>query len=335
MTAPDTDAADRLGAERPAGPRSALLILNPKAGLRARPETLDRLLAVAAHLGWHIDVRETHARGDATRLAADAARAGLPIVLVAGGDGTLNEVVQGLAGTETAVGAIPLGTMNVWVRELGLPLEPAETLRELLLGQVRRIDLGRLNDRYFLLMAGLGFDAAAMHAVEGQPKRRFGPVAVLAAGAVMALGSRGSRLRVRADGRTFATNALLVTIGNTRLWAGADQITHHATAADGLLDVCIFPGRSLLTKLRHLVLVVIGRHDNDPEVEYFQVRELHVAARPALQVQLDGEPVGTTPIRVEVVPGALRVLAGTGLAPALADARREQIEHRTPDLTHS
>jgi YegS/Rv2252/BmrU family lipid kinase len=332
MTAPNAEAADRRDAEPPSAGRLAMLILNPQAGLRARPGTLDRILSAAAHLGWHIDVRETHARGDATRLAADAAHAGLPIVLVAGGDGTLNEVVQGLAGTETAVGAIPLGTMNVWVRELGLPLEPAETLRELLLGQVRRIDLGRVNDRYFLLMAGLGFDAAAMHAVEGQPKRRFGPVAVLAAGAVVALGSRGSRLRVRADGRTFGTNALLVTVGNTRLWAGAVQITHHATAADGLLDVCIFPGRSLLTKLRHLALVVIGRHDHDPEVEYFQVRELHIAARPALPLQVDGEPFGTTPARIQVVPGALRALVGSGLAPALADARREQIRRARPGL---
>jgi diacylglycerol kinase family enzyme len=153
----------------------------------------------------------------------------------------------------------------------------------------------------------------------------------LAAGAVVALGSRGSRLRVRADGRTFGTNALLVTIGNTRLWAGAVQITHHATAADGLLDVCIFPGRSLLTKLRHLALVFIGRHDRDPEVEYFQVRELHIAARPALPLQVDGEPFGTTPARIQVVPGALRVLVGSGLAPALADARREQIRRATSD----
>src|SRR5690348_16119872 len=81
--------------------RTAILILNPKAGLRAREGTVERLLAVAADLGWQIEVVETHARGDATRLAADAARAGLPMVLVAGGDGTLNEVVQGLAGTDT------------------------------------------------------------------------------------------------------------------------------------------------------------------------------------------------------------------------------------------
>jgi YegS/Rv2252/BmrU family lipid kinase len=327
MTALDGEPAVEPRAATIASDRQGLLILNPKAGLRARPGTMDRVLAVAAHLGWHIEVRETDARGDATRLAAEAAARGLPVVLVAGGDGTLNEVIQGLAGTETAVGAIPLGTMNVWVRELGLPMDAAETVHDLLLGQVRRIDLGRVNGRYFLLMAGLGFDAAAMHAVEGQPKQRFGPVAVLAAGALVAFRSHGSRLRVRADGRVFGTNALLLTIGNTRLWAGAVEITNRASAADGLLDVCIFPGRSLLTKLRHALLVFIGRHAEDPEVTYFQTRELQVAARPPLPLQVDGEPVGTTPVTVQIVPGALRVLVGAGLAPALADAPREQLLH--------
>jgi YegS/Rv2252/BmrU family lipid kinase len=300
--------------------RTAILILNPRAGLGARSRAVERVIAVAAELGWRIEVVETTGRGDATRLAAEAARAGHPIVLVAGGDGTINEVIQALAGTATAMGAIPLGTVNVWVRELGLPLDPAETVRELLLGQVRQIDLGRVNGRYFLLMTGLGFDAEAVRAVEGPVKRRFGPLAFFAAGAVAALWMRGSRLRVRADGRTFETDAVLVTIGNTRLWAGAVQITHRATAADGLLDVCIFPGHSLLTRLRHLLLVFIRRHEDDPEVTYLQVRELLVAARPSLPLHVDGEPLGTTPARVEVVPGALRVLVGDGSAPALADA---------------
>jgi YegS/Rv2252/BmrU family lipid kinase len=305
--------------------RSAWLIINPQAGHGGRSGAVEQIVQAGAELGWQIEVVETQSKGDATRIAAEAAQAGLPVVLVAGGDGTINEVIQGLAGSDTALGAIPLGTMNVWVRELGLSLDPTQTLRELLRGQVRRIDLGRANDRYFLLMAGLGFDAHAMLAVQGQTKRRFGPFAILAAGAVAALKMRGSRLRVRADGRTFSTDAVLVTIGNTRLWAGAVEITHHATAADGLLDVCIFPGRSLLTRLRHLLLVVIGRHDDDPEVMYFQARELHVAARPTLPLQLDGDPFGSTPLRVEVVPEALRVLVGSGTASALVGARHEAL----------
>jgi diacylglycerol kinase family enzyme len=164
-----------------------------------------------------------------------------------------------------------------------------------------------------------------VHAVEGAPKRRFGPIAFLAAGALAALRTRGERLRIDADGQRFETNAALVTVGNTRLWAGAVRITHRASAADGLLDVCVFPGRSLLTKLRHLVLVFVGRHEDDPEVTYLQVRKLLVAARRPIPIQIDGEPLGTTPAQVEVVPGALRVLVGSGTAPALADAPRENL----------
>ena len=314
------------------GARTALLILNPRSGFQAHSGAVERVVQVAADLGWSLHVVETLAAGDATRLAADAAAAGEPIVLAGGGDGTLNEVVQALAGTGTAVGAVPLGSVNVWVRELGLSLDPAEATRQLLQGQVRRLDLGRVNGRYFLLMAGLGFDAVAVHAIEGSvQKRRFGPLAFFAAGALEALRTRGERLRLRADGRTFEANAALVTIGNTRLWAGAVEITHRAAAADGLLDVCIFPGRSLFTKLRHLFLVVIGRHDADPEVTYLQVRELLVASRPPIPIQADGEPLGMTPARIEVVPGAVRVLVGPGTAPTLADAPTEDMSLAAAD----
>jgi len=244
----------------------------------------------------------------------------LPFVLVAGGDGTLNEVIQGLVGSATAVGVVPIGTVNVWARELALPRDPVEAVREQVLGQVRRIDLGRANGRYFLLMAGLGFDAEAVHAVEGEPKRLFGPIAFFVVGLLAALRTSGTPLRVRADGTSFETTAALVTIGNTRLWAGAVQITHHATAVDGLLDVCFFPGRSLWRKMWHLGLVLIGQHDDDPEVTYMQVRELLIVGRWPMPLQVDGEPFGTTPARVEIVPEAIRALVGNGTAPVIADA---------------
>jgi YegS/Rv2252/BmrU family lipid kinase len=318
--------ADAFGDVRPDNPspemtpsRSALLIFNPRAGSLTPNGSLERVVRAAGELGWRIEVAETAAAGDATRLAASSSH---PVVLCAGGDGTLNEVIQGLAGTDITVGAIPLGTVNVWARELGLSLDPVEATRQLLTGHVRRIDLGRANGRYFLLMAGLGIDAVAIHAIEGTTtKRRFGPLAFLAAGAFEALSNRGHRLRLQVDdGETFETNAALVTVGNTRLWAGAVQITNRASAVDGLLDVCVFPGRSLLTKLRHLFLVFIGRHASDPEVTYLQVRRLQVAARPPVPIQVDGEPLGLTPALIEVVPASLSVLVGSGLAPAVADA---------------
>src|SRR5262245_10310864 len=174
MTEPDLP-SPALAAPGPE--RVATLIVNPRAGDQTFSRGIDRVVATAAELGWQIHVAETRAAGDATRLAADAVQAGHPIVLAGGGDGTLNEVIQPLAGTATAVGAVPLGTVNVWVRELGISLDPVEATRQLLLGQVRQIDLGRVNERYFLLMAGLGFDAVAVHAIEGTvQKRRFGPL---------------------------------------------------------------------------------------------------------------------------------------------------------------
>jgi YegS/Rv2252/BmrU family lipid kinase len=221
--------------------------------------------------------------------------------------------------------------MNVWARELGLSLDPLEATRQLLQGQMHRIDLGRLNGRYFLLMAGMGFDAEAVHAIRGKTKHRFGPLAFLVAGALAALRTHGTRVRVRADGRTFETNAALITVGNTRLWAGAVQITYHATAVDGRLDVCIFPGRALLTKLKLFLLVLFGRHDDDPNVTYLQVQSLHVASRPPIPVQLDGEAFGTTPAQVDIAPACLRVLVGSGDAPALTGSNPEGPAGRTSD----
>jgi YegS/Rv2252/BmrU family lipid kinase len=303
----------------------ALVIVNPRAGLWARSAAIRRVAEALAEVGWSVDVRETLARGDATRLAAEAAAAGLDAVLVAGGDGTLNEAIQGLAGSATAVGALPLGTINVWVRELGLPLDPVAAARQLVGGQVRRIDLGRANGRYFLLMAGLGPDAEAVAAVQGERKRRFGPLAFFVAGFVAAVRSRGARLRVSADGRSLRLRAGMVTVGNTRLWAGAFQITDRATAADGRLDACFFAGQSVLGKLRHALLVILRRHHTDPEITYLRASALTIAARPALPLQVDGEPHGATPARLDVVPGALRALVGSGTAACLDGAPIEAL----------
>ncbi|MDP8921321.1 MAG: diacylglycerol kinase family lipid kinase, partial [Chloroflexota bacterium] len=285
---------------------AALLIVNPRAGLVARSRAVRRVVAALEQLGWDVEVCETRARGDAEGAARDAAARGIDVVLTAGGDGTLNEAIQGLAGTDTAVGALPLGTMNVWVRELGLALDPVEAARQMAAGQVRRLDLGRVNGRYFLLMAGLGLDAEAILAVEGGPKRRFGPLAIVMAGVVAGARTTGSRLSLRVDDRPYRLQAAMLVAGNTRLWAGTVQITRRATASDGVLDVYVFPGRTLLDKLRHLALVLIGRHEHDPDVTYLRARELLIAARPPLPLQVDGEPHGTTPARIEAVPGARR-----------------------------
>ncbi|MFN8523262.1 MAG: diacylglycerol kinase family protein [Chloroflexota bacterium] len=298
----------------------ATIVANRAAGPFERASALMDVVREVERAGFGVDVRHTERRGHATDLAREAMDRGHTLLLAAGGDGTLNEVIQAAGGTSIVVGAVPFGSVNVWTRELGLSLDPVQTTRQLMGGEALRLDLGRANGRYFLLMAGLGMDAVAVHASEGEAKRRFGPLAIFAAGARYILTGGAARIRVRVDGDWRAMRAAQVSIGNTRYWAGPFQITDRASAADGLLDVCFFGGRTLLDKLRHTVLVLVRRHRSDPHVTYLHARELLVAARPRLLVQVDGEPLGLTPIRFEVAPSAVTMLTGASAAACLQGA---------------
>src|SRR5437870_4667621 len=180
----------------------ALIVFNPIAG---QAENFQQDIRAArdvwrAH-GWTVDLRPTTGRGDGTRIAREAAAAGYDVVVAAGGDGTVNEVINGLVGTQTALAALPIGTVNVWVREIGMPLQPRAAAEALLNAQVRAIDLGRAGDRHFLLMAGVGFDAAVTAEVRADEKRRLGVFAYLIRAYELAWRFRGTRARILIDGK--------------------------------------------------------------------------------------------------------------------------------------
>ncbi len=165
----ETDIASRPGGVHQLGahPR-AMIIFNPAAGQAGSLQgDLEASCDLLNEYGWQVELRPTQAAGDGTRIAREAAQAGYDAVIAAGGDGTINEIVNGLAGSQTALGVLPVGTVNVWAREIGLPLQPRATTEALLRTHVRSIDLGRAGDRYFLLMAGVGFDAAVVNEVRG------------------------------------------------------------------------------------------------------------------------------------------------------------------------
>ncbi|HYU72724.1 MAG TPA: diacylglycerol kinase family protein [Ktedonobacteraceae bacterium] len=137
----------------------AVVIANPTSGSYAsHAQEVEETMAFLRHSGWKVDLRLTEAAGDGRRLAREAVEQEAEVVIAAGGDGTINEVIQELAGSETALGVLPIGTVNVWAREMGIPLESVGAREVLLHGETRRIDLGRINDRFFLLMVGIGFD---------------------------------------------------------------------------------------------------------------------------------------------------------------------------------
>ena len=291
----------------------ARIIANPRSGGLRLPLALNQLNQVAAALteaGLPVEVCLTKRPGHARKLAREAVRAGMEMVVAAGGDGTVNDVIQELAGHDTALGVLPLGTVNVWARETGIPLSLPDAARVLLYGARRRVDLGRAGTRYFLMMAGIGFDAEVARRVEQSLLKRIGLKLLdyLTTVGVLGVTQKPVRVRIRRDGRGRELSALMVVIGNTRLYGGALTFTRHAVADDGWLDVVVVGGGGLVYRLGILRNALLRRPRRGPRVRYHQARSIRVEADEPLPVQVDGEVVGTLPMSFSVAPLALTVI---------------------------
>lgn len=290
-------------------PPRGTLIHNPMAGpTRAMSAHIGTAHALLQQHGWTLRLAATSAPGHAGVLARTAAEQGEDVVIVAGGDGTINEAIQGLAGTATALGVLPVGTANVWAREIGLPNHPVAAAQALADGAIRTVDLGRAGERLFLLMSGAGFDGAVTGLVEPRLKRAMGRWAYVLAAGRLALRYGGAEAVLEMDHETVRCRLLLAVIGNTRLYAGRFTMTASAIADDGLLDVVIVPGRHLWQALPLAALLLLRRHPMASGVLYYRTRRLRITASEALPVQADGDYIGATPLEFSVVPAALRVI---------------------------
>jgi YegS/Rv2252/BmrU family lipid kinase len=298
-------------ASPPAAPDlRVVLLVNPEAGLR--PAASDALAAALRARGATVEVAPTSRRGEGVTIAQQAAAGGADVLFVCGGDGTLNEAVNGLAGSPTAMAVFPAGTVNVWAREVGIPTDPVRAAALPWEGEWRRVDLGRAGETLFLLMAGVGFDADVAAQVTRPEKRRWGPLAYVGRGLVTAARWPRQRMWLLLDGRSMRRRLLFVVVGNTRLYGGVVNITHRAVADDGLLDVCLFGGQGALEKVFHALRVVTRSHTRHPTVEYYRVQRFTLVTRPRVSVQVDGDTIGQTPMTFEAVPRALRVVVPRG-----------------------
>jgi YegS/Rv2252/BmrU family lipid kinase len=287
-----------------------VLLVNPEAGVR--PAAAGILEEALRGRGATVETAVTTRAGEGRVIARQAADAGADVVFACGGDGTLNEAVNGLAGTPTALAVYPAGTVNVWAREVGVPADPVRAANLLWEGEWRWIDLGRAGQRYFLLMAGVGFDADVASRVTRPEKRRWGPLAYIGRGIVTAIRWPRQRMWMNLDGRSLRRRLLFVVVGNTRLYGGVVNITYRAVADDGLLDVCLFGGQGLGEKLLHALRIATGSHTRHPTVEYYRVRRFSLVTRPRLAVQVDGDTIGSTPMTFEACPRALKVIVPRG-----------------------
>lgn len=264
--------------------------------------------------GAALDLVETGGAGDAERLAREAVRRGYRAVVAAGGDGTIAEVITGLAGSEVPLGIIPLGTGNQLAANLGLPADVERAVEVAVRGRAAPMDIGQLGGgRFFALMAGAGWDAEVMATCTRELKDRWGFGAYLFAGLRKAATPPSAEYRIQVDGeelRVRAASVLIANAGNLfhSMFPLEVQIAPDASFHDGLLDVCIFAPRSLTDVAAVLWRVASRQHRGDERMIYLQARSIRVESDPPVITQVDGDCIGDTPLEARVVPGGVRVL---------------------------
>jgi len=298
----------------PARDAQVLVVFNPAAGQRRHSQWLWNVLDLLAGHGVRVDVAETRCRGHATALARGAAARGARLVVAAGGDGTIAEVITGLAGSTVPLGIIPLGTGNQLAANLALPADVERAVEVLVTGRELPIDLGQLADgRYFALMAGAGWDAEVMSFATRELKERWGFGAYLYAGLRKCIAPPSALFRIVADELEFEVRAATVIVAN------AGQLVYDllpldlrigpgVSFHDGLLDVCIFAPRNLPDVAALLWRVASRRYVGDERMIYLQARHIRITADPPIVTQVDGDLNGETPLEARAVAGGVRVL---------------------------
>ncbi len=294
-----------------------VIIVNPAAHNLPKRESLDEADRWLQAQGWRTQWLETTRPREATELAARVAQRGTPLLFVCGGDGTVSEVANGLAGSETALAPIRGGTSNIWAREVGIPRRPVDAVRVCIEGERRHIDLGRAGERYFLLMAGYGLDGLITGNVSLPLKRRLGAAAYAITAVRESLRYRSTPVTLRLDGEEQRADLLMLVAGNSRNYAGLVEVTPEARVDDGLLDVCVYEGRGTADIIMQAARTMLRQHRRSRRVRYRRVRRLELAWEEPLPVQLDGEAIEESATEVTVAPAAVWVAVPRGLSSPL------------------
>jgi diacylglycerol kinase (ATP) len=279
------------------------VILNPA----ARGERAKALRDSIASLSDHAVVRSTGSPGEAAALAARAVAQGYDTIVAAGGDGTINEVVNGIGSSHVNFGILPVGTMNVFATELGIPQNNlAKAWQVIKEGCIRQVDLPRANQEYFVQLAGIGLDAEVVRQTTPDSKKALGPMSYFLTLAQVAA-RQPPKIRIESVDGTPREGSF-VLVGNGRLYGGPFVLFKEARLDDGLLDVLVFQNQSHWDLVRYFQAILFGNHPDLPDVEYFQSRGLRLTSREPVPVEIDGELSGTLPYEFGFSIGKLSVL---------------------------
>jgi YegS/Rv2252/BmrU family lipid kinase len=299
--------------------KTACLVVHPRSGKNLA--RVSDVVAVLTKAGWTTDVVVKESKGQTMELAARAAEAGYDFVIAYGGDGTVNHVINGVLAFSgkraAAVGVIPGGTANVWAAEVGIPTDPVRAAESLVESDVRTVDVGHVGvesltlgagssevdrkatsaagaRRHFLLMAGLGADAALMGSASTELKHKFGVAAVVLAAIKMLPSIEAFPVSIRAGDSgalLLEGRALQLVVGNTRLYGKVAKMTPNALLDSGALDLSVITARSKWSALMQVITLMLRGGPKHSHSFSARARHLRVSAPASVDLQLDGSAV--------------------------------------------
>ena len=285
--------------------RRILLIYNPTAGGRRRV-FFNSVVAALRELPCELTLAETDHRGHAEELARNAIAANFDVIAACGGDGTVNEIINGLAGNDIALGIIPLGTANVLAGEIGLPRDPRKIAAALAHGPIRAVHVGRANGRRFTMMAGIGFDALVVSRVSLNLKKWIGPLAYVWESLRQSARYGFHAHDVTIDGVAYRPVSMVACKG--RRYGGPYIAAPDACLGEANFHIVMMHGRGWLSVLRYGLALVFGRLTAWRDVELVSGKDVIVSGHAGEPVQGDGDIIATLPLRIALDPEPVRMV---------------------------
>lgn len=292
--------------------KKARLIYNPTSGREEMRRLLPDILERLDRAGIETSCHATTGEGDATREASEAVDRGYDIIMAAGGDGTLNEVINGMAGKNDLppLGIFPLGTTNDFARAMGIPKRWEDYCDLVIENKTRPIDIGIANGRHFINIAGGGSLTELTYEVPSRLKTMIGQLAYYMKGIEKMASLSPIRLEIRAEGLDLIEGEfMLFLIANSNSVGGFEKLAPDARIDDGMLDVIALKKCNLAEFIRLVTMALRGDHFNDPRVVYFKTSKMEVCSPDHVQLNLDGELGGELPGVFEILPQHLRIFA--------------------------
>ncbi len=293
------------------------LIFNPISGLSMKGITrfhpLEDIIEVFSHERISLTIKTTARTGDGTRLTRETVREGYSHIIACGGDGTINEVVNGIVDTNVVMGIIPLGTENILAKSMEVPLDIKQACRHFLEASEQIWDVGVANGRYFLITSGIGLDARVVYEMEPALKKAMGSFGFILKGAQMLFlenekKSTKAKIRFLDKNITYESPFWLIVIGNLAYYGGGVKLALKAIPNDGALDVIVIPFSDDAVDIATRVLEVFTESHLDwGEIPYFTSSEFEITTDPPVYCQIDGELLGKTPVHYSIKPLAIKV----------------------------